>query len=392
MNRLITILLMVLIPAGATPAHAAAEGPIEFKFPHKLGETSRSRMITRVVGSVESPLPLFDQRIAQTVELIWSERCIEIKQDESAVIEVTIERYTGSLSFAGIKLSFDSERDHMAESRLIGPFAEMERILNFVAQHLGHASFRLITTPDGRTARVEGLGDCLGKAIEAIGKEIGGPAEGMLEQIRALMNDDVMKQNFDSGLRLVPPEGPVKAGDTWKAKWDFTMPDYSLAFGGEGAYELIGIEEFRGRRCAVVKASETYDLRRTEPSESEHAATRPASSAFASLMKHMTFDFESGGVKGVGYWDYENGQLILYKATDSMIMNIGFTPDVNAEDEQVRRGLPMIKQKLQTVVTLELLDAIPEEELATEGASATTSPADPSRSTPQRPGTPAERN
>ena len=107
---------------------------------------------------------------------------------------------------------------------------------------------------------------------------------------------------------------------------------------GKGEYELIGIQMYRGRKCAKIHSKESLSISKKKPGAEEKDESKADTGMFGKMMENLSFDLSNSGSGGIAYWDYENGELVSHKATDSMTIKIGLAPDPDKSPSPRARG------------------------------------------------------
>lgn len=137
-----------------------------------------------------------------------------------------------------VMIDFDSQSDAKNDGQ--NPAAPMLRALS-------GAKFRLLTRPDGKVEKVEGVQEFIEKATA-------GSEPMMAGMMKQMVNEDTIKHTgiAMSGL----PEKPVQVGDQWPVTQEQSLgPLGTLVI--QINYTFTGWEAHNGQRCAVLEHTGT---------------------------------------------------------------------------------------------------------------------------------------
>ncbi len=348
-QALITVTCVLSAPWAAvgqadTPA---APDQIEFRFVPRPGQTVRLRRVSKAVGSAKLFDPIPEQKFSQSFEQGLVARCREVNPDGSAVLEISMPYVAMNMDFGGFKSGFDS-RAPAPSTQARNPGQEFLALLCKAMTGL-----TLTVGPYGQPIKLEGLSEGMKKIVEDLPKESVSPLAGQL--LDMMCNDATMMDQFNTYYRICPPEKTTRVGSTWRRNWQMKLPMFKTGLKGTGQYELLGIEEFRGRQCAKVGIKESFATAPLAESQGGERTTRftPAES----VLDRMNFEMSSSGGEGIAYWDYENGHLVQLRQTQRMTIEISLKPDAKAQDAELKKGLGPMVQKAYNSVTVELIEA-----------------------------------
>lgn len=344
----------VLTGLWAAAGQAAAPGTpdqVDLKFIYKPGGVVRQRMVSKTVGTMKLFDPLPEQKFSSTFEQDLTMKCRQVNADKSALVDMTMDRIAMKMSVAGMDVVFDSS----APASRPAEGADKEEVLRKLFSAMVGSTLTMTMGPDGQPIKVDGGKEMVKKmSDELAGAKVPAALRKMFDQIGSMFGDDNLMKEMQSCQRMIPGRGPVRIGEKWSRKWDMKMPMFNAVIEGEGQYELLGIEEFHGRRCAKIGVRESFRMGSAAPVEKAPDATTSAPAK--GIFEQLHFELRSSGGDGTGYWDYENGVLVQLRQTQRMTMEIAFAPDGNAEDPQLKKGMPRMVQKLNTSVSVDLLD------------------------------------
>jgi hypothetical protein len=336
----LTCLLTGLLAAGAF-AQSPAKGPdaIEFKFSHQPGQVIRQRMTNKNVGTFQMPGPLPEQRMSQTFEQVIKTTCRQVNPDKSVALDVVMEDLAMKLAVAGMNFEYDTRRPEAAQ--IDNPaVTTMARMFSAMKG----AVLTVTLSPSGHPTRVEGLSALMKKASEAVGDD---PiASQTLQQMGSMFEDDTMAAQMQSWYALFPPEpGTYRVGDRWEHQWEMKVPAMNVTMQSKGEYKLLGVQEFRGRKCARIHARESLQLGTPDGV--------PASGGF---LANMNMELATTSSNGIAYVDYENGQVVQYRQMQDWTMTMSMKGDPEAEDQASRAGIPPLTYKMKSTISIDLLE------------------------------------
>ncbi|MGB9626407.1 MAG: DUF6263 family protein [Phycisphaerae bacterium] len=351
----IRALVCVLIAAIATAgqeARAAQPDAIDLKFVYRTGRTTRQRVVSRTVGSMKLFDPLPEQKFAQTFEQELTLTCRRVNPDGSAALDITMDRVAMQMSIGGLNMEFDSaapatQPDDRLDTRMLA------RIFSAM---LG-STLTVIVGPDGQPARIEGVKQFKEKMLNGLADEpVPASLRKLLDQVSGMFDDETMMKEMQSSYRLIPNERK-RVGDRWERSWNMKIPLFNGRIDGQGRYELLAIEEFRGRKCAKIGVKESFHMAATP--EVAAPAEANASAPAKGIVERLRFDLKAGGGGGTAYWDYENGELVQLRQVQRLTMEISMPTDAATDGSEPGRGKPAMVQKLTTAESVDLLDDAP---------------------------------
>ncbi|HUW81601.1 MAG TPA: DUF6263 family protein [Phycisphaerae bacterium] len=362
------ILTMTCVLAGAWVGIAradATEGPdwVEFKIAdrYRPGHVSRLMCVTKTVGAMKLFDPMPEQKFMQTFCQEVAMRVTKVNPDKSVELELTMPRIRMEMSLFGVEMSFDSHVPAEQKSKLPG--------MDFVAAMFkGMTGLKMTCTigPDGMPQKLEGFSEGIKKMLADIGKEESIPpmVQKMLDQMGDFVHDDMMLEQMESNCRLTPLNRRLGVGDTWQREWSQAMGFFNMMMNFKGEYELLGIEPFRGRRCAKIRTKESF--------ESAPAADRTKS---GTIFDRMDMKMTSSGGNGVAYVDCRTAEVVKLRQTQRMTIEMTFAADPQAEDPEMQAGFGTMVQKLNNSVSLDLIEEGDDPWADIVKAAATTAPA-----------------
>ncbi len=324
----------------AMPA-AGAEDELVFTFRHRTDQVERLRVESRVFGSMKMFESMPEQPFAQTYAQDIENRLLQVNPDGSGDYETAITRVRMKMSMMGMNMEFDSAAP---ASQPAAPGLDVAARL---FQGMAGIRFRTTLGPNGEPLKMEGLREAMATALQGMGT-LGAVEKQMLDQIMSGITDDAMMENMRGAYRSYVPGGRARIGHTWEHTWELKLP---LPMGnrklqGRGRYELVGVEEVAGRRCAKVRYRQSFE---TAPGPA--AASGPS----GSIMDRMKMEFSMTDGQGVAYWDFSCGQLVSQQDTARLTIQMTMTPDPGAADQGLAAGMKMT-QNLQVATSVRLLN------------------------------------
>ncbi len=374
MNRCLTLMTLVLpLWSGVAAGDDVKAVPdsIEVKFNYKVGETSGYRITTKSVGSMKMLDPMPEQKFSQTFGQDIVYKCIEVNPDGSGVFEVSMPRMSMDMTIGGMTFSSSSDRAEV-ESNIPGAGKIMASILKPMTQ----LRFKCTVGADGKPIKVEGLSDGLKKIFEAMpDDDISAFDKQFASQFGQYVSDDQMTENINWGYRVLP-QGKVRVGDTWEHNWDQDMPMFHRTFLGHGTYELVSIEEFRGRQCAKIKVKEdmttaptaegntasgsgrgpvAVGVGATSVGEENKGEAAEQKSVQQTILEKMEFDIQMTGGGGLAYVDIHTWEIVQLRQVQDLTIQVNLPADPDAAEAQLKQGLKMT-QKLKTSVAFDRIE------------------------------------
>jgi hypothetical protein len=351
----ITYLVSLFIAVCPVALRAEGNGntdAIRFTAVHQPGQTVRNRFVMKQVGSMKLPEPLPEQKFVQTIEQEMASRCITVNADNSATYEVALPRMAMNMNAGGFSMNFDTASDPAKDSTSFGGEV-FGRIFRAIVRA---GKFMLTVSPEGRPIKVQGLADAMNKALDGIagGQEQNVAAKALIDTLRMMFDDETMNQQMLSYYRMIPARSEARIGDTWKEQWQFSLPILNMGLEGEGEYELLGIEELRGRQCAKIRIKESF--RSVPRDKAAKPPSTQASNPAAALLSGMKFNMQSSGGDGIAYWDYKNGQLVQLRQTQRMTIEMTMPTSPNAAEATPASAPSMMIQKLNNSISMDLVE------------------------------------
>ncbi len=336
---------------GVRAEPAARPDRIDFKIAYQPGRVVRLRMAQKAVGAMSIGL-LPDQKFSQTFEEEMTTICRKVNPDGSAEFEHAIDRIAMKMGIFGMNIEFDS-RVPTTRPAANPALPVVEKIFRGMVG----SRFSVTLGPDGRPTKVSGLAEMMEKMVGTLGDDpAGAAAKKMVDGFANMFNDDNMMEQMKSYSRMTPRRSSVRVGDKWTDKWEVKLPIFRGAFQGEGEYELVGIEQFRGRSCALIRIKESFHMDDPPAPEGPDAA-RPASvPASKGIFDRMRFNLRTSGGEGLAYWDYQTNDVVQLRQTQRMTIEISLGPDPGAEDPEMRKGFGKIVQTFNVAISVDVLD------------------------------------
>ncbi|MBI4581652.1 MAG: hypothetical protein HY718_18295 [Planctomycetes bacterium] len=341
---------LAAVPAWAAD-DAATSRPadtVEFCFAPTPGQVQRSRVATTTFGSMRLfgslPPQKFSQRFEQEVVM----KCLRVNPDKTSVFAMTMPAIAMQMNLAGIKMEVDTRRPSPATrpefdivNRLFSSMTKLECTLTF--------------SPEGEPLKVEGLSKGMEAVLEELGELAHRPGmKHLIKQMREFLGDNIIEDHLRSTFRMFPDDGKARVGDTWTREWQMTLPMLNIASQGRGEYELLGVEEFRGRPCAKIRVKSSMStLPKAAPGPAKAGDAEPT------IFDRMQFSMNASGGNGTAYIDYTTGDLVQYREVQRITMEMSIAPDPQASEDEGREGLAKVSQILNTSVEIDLLDEKP---------------------------------
>ncbi|GMU23693.1 MAG: hypothetical protein AMXMBFR13_37710 [Phycisphaerae bacterium] len=362
MTRILTatVLFGALTTLGLAAEPASRPAQIDFKFKFEPGRVVRHRVETRSVGSIKLPAPLPEQKFTQTFQQVMTTTCQQVNPDGSAEMKVTLDEVVMKMSMGAMAINFDSrtydpsKRGDKTGEGVFAPPAEMVRRL-FSA--MVGASFTMTLSESGQPLKIEGLSASIRKALQAMASEghSAAAAKALMDQLGGIFDDSTLNDQMQSFYRMSPPQGAARIGEKWEQSWGMKVPMVDSRIEGKGEYELISIQEFRGRPCAKIRVKENYRILPPDPAD---RAASTSGSLLQNLLGSMNMELSTSGGDGTAYIDYQRGELVQLRQSQNMTIRISFdTNNSDAADTDARgTPAPPLVQQIRTAVRMDLLD------------------------------------
>lgn len=338
--------LLIGLPVLAADADAPAatdDGVVEFHFKAEPGDAYRSRITTQTFGSITMFAPLPPQKFAQTFEQEIAMECVRVEPDGTVVFKMTMPSVAMEMNMGGVKMEVDTRKPPVSTRP---EFDLVRRIFEAMTR----IECELAFSAQGEPLRVEGLSEGLQEVLEEATATLPMPSlKKMFDQMRDQLGDSIIEENLRATYRMFPDGGKARVGDTWTRDWTMQMPPMDIAAKGNAEYELAGVEEFRGRRCAKIRIKSTIS---TLPKP----ASAPSGEGPRSILDRMNFTMNASGGNGVAYVDPATGQVLQFKETQRSVIEMSLEPDPDAQAEGLREGMGKMTQTLNTSVRIEMLD------------------------------------
>jgi len=310
---------------------------------------------------------MFAQKFSQQFEQEIFMKCIEVRPDKSIIYEMSLPNVAMKMNLGGIRLDIDTRRQDGAASTQ--PVFQM---LHRMFKSMTRIKCRVTVSPEGEPLKVEGLSEGMNSALDELSDQLMPGMKQFFDQFRDQLGNNIMDEQMRSTSRMIPDGGQARIGDVWVREWQINLPPFNVATQGRGEYQLLGVEEFRGRPCAKIRVKTTMSTLADQKPDAAKLGSVPKG-----LFERMRFSMDLSGGNGVAYLDYTTGDLVQLRETQRITLEMSVDPDPGAGDEELRGGLGKITQKLTTSVQMDLLEknGRPVTENETARASGLVSPA-----------------
>ncbi|MBN1491358.1 MAG: hypothetical protein JXA69_15700 [Phycisphaerae bacterium] len=330
----------------AWAAETAPPETVEFKMVFQPGRTLTYRMTSKGVGSMKMFDPMPEQKFAQAFEMEIVTTCREVKADGSAVVELRLSRIAMKQAIGGVETVFDSATFDPAAAD-----DPLKDLLGRLFSSITDARLVLTIGADGQPIAISGVTEAFDKVLDGLGSGLSSVVfRQVLKPMRQVFDDKAMLEQAKQWHRMMPPPGPKHIGDTWERTWQMPVPLLSGEMKGSSEYEFVAIEEIDGRRCAKIRTKDSIE---TAPLTT-HAddASRPKT-----IFDRMKWNMSMSGGDGVLYIDYGRGELVKMRSAQRMSMEMSMAPDENAEEAELKSGIPSMTYNLTQAVSFELVEA-----------------------------------
>jgi hypothetical protein len=337
----------------ATSAYAAENAPppqpddvVQFRFVAQQGETGRLRVVTRTFGTMNMFGSMLSQKFSQQFEQELLMKCIEVRPDKASVWEMALPEVAMRMNMGGIKIEIDT-RDKNPPASTQPVFDLLHRIFTSMTRIKCTVTF----SAEGEPLKVEGLSEGMKTIMDEVSDQLMPGMKQFFDQFREYLADNIMEEQMRSSFRIFPDGGQARIGDKWTREWQVKLPPFNVLTEGKGEYELLGIEEFRGRPCAKIRVkSSMTTVPGSKPDPSKLRGVPKG------IFERMQFSMNASGGNGIAYLDYTNGDLLQLQETQRTTLEISMDADPDAEDAELKEGLGKITQRLTTSMQLELLE------------------------------------
>ena len=335
-----------LTAIGASAADVARPETVEFKMVFQPGRTLTYRMTSKGVGSMKMFDPMPEQKFAQTFEMEIVTTCREVKTDGSAVFEMRLGRIAMKQTVGGMETDFDSATFDSAAAD--DPLTQlMEKLFSAITD----ARLVLTIGADGQPIAITGVTEAFDKVLNGLGSGVSSMVfRQVLKPMRQVFDDKAMLEQARQWHRMMPLPGPKHIGDTWERTWQMPVPLLSGEMKGSSEYEFVAIEEIDGRRCAKIRTKDSIEA--TPLTTRADDASRPKT-----IFDRMKWNMSMSGGDGVLYIDYGRGELVKMRSAQRISMEMSMAPDENAEEAELKGGIPSMTYNLTQAVLFELVDA-----------------------------------
>lgn len=349
-TRRVALIVLLLSPwlLGSSsvpdPANSTAE-VVDFHFVAKAGDMTRTRTVTRTFGSMNMFGSLINQKFSQNFEQEVVLKCTEVRPDGSSIFEMTLGEIAMKMNFGGMTIEVDTREENPPPASM-PVFDVVRRLLTAMTTIKCTVTF----SPEGEPLEVEGLSEGMEAIMSEISDQLVPGLRQFFDQFRDYLADDIMAEQMRSAFRIYPDNGKARPGDTWTRQWQVNMPPFSVMTEGRGEYEFLEMREFRGRPCAKIRVRSTLT---TLPGQKPDLSSLGGVSK--SVFQRMQFSMNSRGLNGVAYVDPSTGDLLHFRETQRITIEISMDPDPHAEGE-LKEGLGKITQRLTTSVQIDLVE------------------------------------
>ncbi len=372
--RCVLSMMLAITASFASAGDLWADAPakaVEFRFAPQPGQVTRQRIVTRTVGTTRLPPPLPEIKFAQVFEQEITTTCKQVNPDRSAVMEMTMDRLAMRISSGPMNAQVDTRTFDPQKAR-----DPMSRMMGQVLSAMTDKRVTLTLNPAGKPVKIEGMREIFERVMREFKESAGDdPVSRMLgqtfEQLGTVFEDEAVLRQMEAYYRITPNKpGVVRVGEQWDHEWQMDLPMLASGCVAKGEYELLGIEEVRGRPCAKIRLKETFSVS-SRPQNPEQAK---APSPLGKLFEQMQFSLQSSGGEGVAYWDCENSTLVQLRQTQRFTLDARMpagpetAADGTADKPDETPGLPggQLTQQFMTSVSMDLIE--PGEEVRAPGA------------------------
>jgi hypothetical protein len=197
----------------------AQEGTVDLKWKFEKDKTFYQEVTTVTKQTMKVMGMDIVQNQTQTFIFSWTPE----KQDEKTkdwIVRQKIEGAKMDIELGGNRIPFDSTKD----SGSSGPLADFFKAI------IG-SEFKVTVSPEMKVTGVEGR--------DAFLKKLSTANQQMEPLVKAILNDDALKQMADPSFSMIPGK-PVKVGETWQRKSELKM-------GPIGTYENVYKYTYEGK-------------------------------------------------------------------------------------------------------------------------------------------------
>ena len=317
---------------------------VEFRFTPNVGDTTRTTITTKATGSMNMFGSMLTQKFSQTYEQDIVLKCTEVKPDGTSVFEMTLPAVAMKMNMGGFSIEIDTRQENPPTATQ--PVHDLVWRL-FVA--MTRIRCTVTFSPKGEPLKLEGLSEGMESIMKEFSSQLMPGLGQFFDQFRDYLADDIMAEQMRSVTRMMPDGGKARVGDKWTREWRVKMPPFNVMTQGKGEYEFLGMEEFRGRRCAKIRVKTSLT---TVPGEKPDASKLGMPKG---IFDRMEFSMTASGGNGIAYLDPATGDLLQMRETQRTTLEVSMAPDPRAE-EHLREGVGKITQNLTTSVQINLVE------------------------------------
>lgn len=333
------------VAAQQTPSLSSEQ--VQFGFVARKGDTARLKITTQTVGSMSMFGGMVEPKFSQNFEQDLVMTCIEVRPDKSSVFEMTLPEMSMRINMGGVPIEI-STREEAAPTSATNPASDL---LHRVFMAMTKVKCTVTFSATGEPIKVEGLSEGMDSVLAEVSDQLLPGMKQFFDQFRDYLADSIMEEQMRSAFRLVPDGGQARVGDRWNREWNIKMPPFNVMTQGKGEYELLGIEEFRGRLCAKIRTKSTMTTLPGQKPDASGAAGLPKS-----IFERMQFSMTASGGNGIAYVDFVTGDLMQLRETQRTTIEMSMEPDPDAADAELKQGLSKMTQRLTTSVRIEMVE------------------------------------
>ena len=325
----------------------SSEEYLDFTFKPEAGKVTRHRLTSQTLGSFQMVGGMPAQKTSSAFDQDIVMKCTEVRDDGTSLWELTMPRMAMRSNTGGIKMQVDTARTTERVATQPSPLDEATNFVETFFRGMTAIKCKITFSKEGKPIDFSGFDENYDRLVAATkGKGLMGTI--ILKQLKAVLNDKSMLENFGSYQRMMPTKPRVRLGEEWTGDWEMTVPVINTRLKVHGTYRLDAVEAINGRRCARISTRQTFT---TEPKErGETAAEAP------SFFSRMSFTMNSEASDGNMWWDLDNREVVRVRDTQKMTLVMSMAADDKAAPDEAPQGFGKLTQHLTISTKLDLVE------------------------------------
>ena len=241
LSSLAPVLVLAVLVASAAPAAAQT---VTLRYRWTKGESSTYRLTSQTDTSVTGMPGASPMALGQTMTQVLKWTTEDVSPDGVATLRQTFQSIRMQISGPAGKVTYDTAAPNDNSNPMIGA---MRRVLGAMAGE----SITVVMAADGTVTSIDGTSKILSRISANLPQDPG--AEAITQGMKSILSDEAIKSTLAQSFAKLP-DGPVKAGDSWRGQLTLAAEIVGKIL-GTSTFTLKAIEETADGSTARIAAA-----------------------------------------------------------------------------------------------------------------------------------------